>query len=114
MPLNGMKVSRRYSMVMQLNSVSKIALRRYAKLAARFNARGGIMSWIFEGTTAEISLSLSENGHWSVRGTASQNCHPLSHDFEIIRHVRGLPALWSIHSIEDAEHRYVTMPWDEA
>jgi hypothetical protein len=37
--LNGMKISRRYSMVMQLNSASKIALRRYAKLAARFNAR---------------------------------------------------------------------------
>jgi hypothetical protein len=37
--LNGMKLSRRYSMVMQLNSASKIALKRYAKLAARFNAR---------------------------------------------------------------------------
>jgi hypothetical protein len=37
--LNGMKTSRRYSMVLQLNSASKIALRRYAKIAARFNAR---------------------------------------------------------------------------
>jgi hypothetical protein len=36
--LNGMKVSRRYAMVMQLNSASKIALKRYAKLAARFGA----------------------------------------------------------------------------
>jgi hypothetical protein len=35
--LDGMKISRRYSMVMQLNSASKIAFRRYAKLAARFN-----------------------------------------------------------------------------
>jgi hypothetical protein len=35
--LYGMKVSRRYSMVMQLNFASKIAFRRYAKLAARFN-----------------------------------------------------------------------------
>src|SRR5947209_1768269 len=36
--LNGMKASRRNSMVMQLNSASKIAFRRYAKLAASFNA----------------------------------------------------------------------------
>jgi hypothetical protein len=34
---NRMKVSQRYSMVMQINSASKIALKRYAKLAARFN-----------------------------------------------------------------------------
>jgi hypothetical protein len=64
------------------------------------------MSWIFEGAAADISLRLSENGHWSVHGTASQDCHPVSHNFEIIRHVRGLPALWSIYSIEDAEHHY--------
>jgi hypothetical protein len=37
--LNGMKVSRRYSMFIQLNSASKIALKRYAKLAANFSAR---------------------------------------------------------------------------
>jgi hypothetical protein len=37
--LNGLKVSRRYSMVLQLNSASKIALKRYAKLAARFGSR---------------------------------------------------------------------------
>ena len=36
--LNGMKASRRYSMVMQLNSASKIALTRYKQLAARFGA----------------------------------------------------------------------------
>ena len=39
--LNGMKISRRYSMVMQLNSASNIALRRYAKLAAKFNRQAG-------------------------------------------------------------------------
>jgi hypothetical protein len=37
--LDGMKISRRYAMVIQLNSASKIALKRYAKLAARFNVR---------------------------------------------------------------------------
>lgn len=36
--LNGMRTSRRYSLVMQLNSASKLALKRYAKLAARFQA----------------------------------------------------------------------------
>jgi hypothetical protein len=36
--LNGMKVSRRYALVMQLNSASKIALNRYRKIANRFAA----------------------------------------------------------------------------
>jgi hypothetical protein len=64
------------------------------------------MSWIFEGSAADISLALSETGHWTVYGTATQDCRPASHNWDIVRHVRGLLGLWSIHSIEDSEHHY--------
>lgn len=37
--LNGMKASRRYSLVVQLNSASKLAMKRYERLAARFQTR---------------------------------------------------------------------------
>jgi hypothetical protein len=64
------------------------------------------MVWFFEGRADKISLKLSETGQWSVHGTATQDCRPGSGTFEILQHVRGLPAEWTIHSIEDAEHHY--------
>ena len=55
------------------------------------------MSWIFEGSAADISLVLSEMGHWSVHGTATQDCRPVSHNWDIVRHVQGLKV--SLHSL---------------
>jgi hypothetical protein len=54
------------------------------------------MSWVFLGTSSDISLGVDSSGSFRLGGGGTQNCNPSGGDLAVVGLTKNVPPLWEI------------------